>query len=263
LARNLDYGPSFGLWIGLHYAVVATDYAGLGSDGRNAVMDMTSNANDVINAVKAGHSAVPSLGAKWVALGDSEGAPAVVALDEMENENRDPNYLGSVALSGVADMKDVYERLAKGNERGELVLLAYAIKTVSKEFDPAAMLSTKGMSAYDQLSRSCASPAHSSDELLKLGWENPAPIQQLFSRNRVGERRAATPLLVISGESDPIFPIDVVISTVGRLCKQGDRVLFDKYPNLDRLRVPGESITEQTSWIRDRFAGKAAPENCP
>lgn len=263
LARNLDYGPSFGLWIGLHYAVVATDYAGLGSDGRNAVIDMTSNANDVINAVKAAHTAVPTLGAKWVALGDSEGAPAVIALDEMESETRDPNYLGSAALSGVADMRDVYERLAKGNERGALALLAYAIKTVSTEFDPAAMLTTKGISAYDQLSRSCAPPVHSSDELLKPGWESQAPVQQFFSRNRVGERKAAAPLLVISGESDPIFPIDLVISAVGGMCKQGDRVLFDRYPNLDRLRVPGESITEQTSWIRDRFASKAAPGNCP
>ena len=260
LARNLDYGAAFTMWTGLHYAVVATDYAGLGTDSRNAVMDMRSNANDVVNAVKAAHAAVPSLGSKWIALGDSEGAASVVALDEIQS---DPGFLGSVALSGVTDAKDVYERLAKGNDRGRIALLAYAVKTVSPDFDPNTVLTAKGMSFYEQIGHSCTPPASSSDEIAKPGWDANPVLQQFFSTNRLGEKRASAPLLVIAGESDAIFPIDLVTSTVARMCKQGDRVQFDKYPGLDRLRVPGESITEQTSWIRDRFAGKAAPSNCP
>jgi hypothetical protein len=263
LARNLDYGPAFSLWTGLHYAVVATDYAGLGSDARNAVMDMRSNANDVINAVKAAHAAVPKLAAKWITIGDSEGAPAVVALNEMLDANRDPNFMGSLALSGVVDAKDLYGWLAKGDQRGRLVLLAYATKTVNPEFDPTTILTTKGMSFYDQTGKSCAPPTAASDDLLKPGWEGNPQVQQFLAGNLLGEKRAAAPLLVISGESDPIFPIDLVVSAVGRMCKQADRVQFDRYSNLDRLRVPGESITAQTSWVRDRFAGKAAPSNCP
>jgi len=260
LARNLDYGPTFALWTGQHYAVVATDYAGLGSAVRNAVMDMQSNANDVVSAVRAAHAAVPGLGAKWVALGDSEGAPAIIALSETES---DPNFLGGVALSGVTDLKDVYQRLAKGNSRGRLALLAYAVKTTSPAFDPAGMLTKKGMLLYDQVARNCAAPADSPEDLLKTGWEDQPAVQAFFERNRVGTRRAAVPLLVISGDSDPIFPVDSVNAAVDRMCKEGDRVQFDRYSRLDRLRVPGESITAQTSWIRERYAGKNAPSNCP
>jgi len=157
----------------------------------------------------------------------------------------------------------VYERLAKGNDRGRIALLAYAVKTVSPDFDPITVLTAKGMSFYEQIGHSCAPPASSSDEIAKPGWDANPAVQQFFSTNRLGEKRASAPLLVIAGESDAIFPIDLVTSSVVRMCKQGDRVQFDKYPGLDRLRVPGESITEQTSWIRDRFAGKAAPGNCP
>lgn len=260
LARNLDYGPAFTMWTGLHYAVVATDYAGLGSDARTAAIDMRSNANDVINAVKAAHAAVPNLGAKWIALGDSEGAAAVVALDEVQS---DPGFLGSIALSGVADMKDVYERLAKGKDRGRLALLAYAVKSASPDFDPKTVLNAKGMSLYDEISKSCAPPGNSSDEIAQPGWgANPA-VQQFFINNHMGGKHAPAPLLVISGESDPIFPDDLLASAVARLCKQGDQVQFSHYPGLDRLRVPGESVTAQTSWVRDRFAGKAPPSNCP
>jgi len=263
VARNLDYGPSFAMWIGLGYAVVATDYAGLGSDARSSVIDMTSNANDVVNAVKAAHAAVPHLGPRWIALGDSEGAPAVVALDELEQENRDPNYLGSIALSGVGDAKDVYERLAKGSERGRIALLAHGIKTVDPEFEAKEILTAKGMTVYDQVGEICAPPASSSEELLKAGWNRNPFVQKFFDRNRVGEKKSAAPLLVISGEADAIFPFDLVSSAVARLCQQGDLVQFDHYPNLDRNRVPGESVTEQTSWVRDRFAGKQVPGNCP
>ena len=37
LWRNLYYGPLLSMYLNLGYAVVATDYAGLGTDGRSAV----------------------------------------------------------------------------------------------------------------------------------------------------------------------------------------------------------------------------------
>jgi hypothetical protein len=36
-------------------------------------------------------------------------------------------------------------------------------------------------------------------------------VQQFFGRNLLGEKRAAAPILVISGEADPIFTIDLVV----------------------------------------------------
>jgi hypothetical protein len=50
---------------------------------------------------------------------------------------------------------------------------------------------------------------------------------------------------------------------VARLCKQKDRVLFVGYPGLSASAVIGESVSEQISWIRARFAGVPAPSNCP
>jgi hypothetical protein len=51
--------------------------------------------------------------------------------------------------------------------------------------------------------------------------------------------------------------------TVARMCKQGSRILFLKYPNVDASGVMGASVAEQISWIKARFAGHAAPGNCP
>ena len=63
LMRNLNEGPFLSMYVKLGYAVVAADYAGLGTNFRNASVDMQSNAADVIYSIAASHAAVPHLGA--------------------------------------------------------------------------------------------------------------------------------------------------------------------------------------------------------
>ncbi len=57
LMRNLYVGPFLSMYVGLGYAVVATDYAGLGTNFRNAFLDLRSNAMDVIYSVTAARAA--------------------------------------------------------------------------------------------------------------------------------------------------------------------------------------------------------------
>jgi len=44
LTRNLNRGPLLSMYVSLGYAVVASDYTGLGTDYRNAFRDIESNA---------------------------------------------------------------------------------------------------------------------------------------------------------------------------------------------------------------------------
>jgi hypothetical protein len=98
--------------------------------------------------------------------------------------------------------------------------------------------------------------------MLKPGWENNRFVKEFFSRNTPGQKRAWSPLLVISGEVDPAVPSDMSEKTVARICKQGSRVLFLKYPGVDASGVMGASVSDQISWIKARFAGYVAPSNC-
>jgi hypothetical protein len=47
------------------------------------------------------------------------------------------------------------------------------------------------------------------------------------------------------------------------MCKQGDRVQWERYPDLDPGRVIGDSVRDQIAWIEGRFAGRPAAGNCP
>jgi alpha-beta hydrolase superfamily lysophospholipase len=133
LMRNLNEGPFLSMYVKLGYAVVATDYVGLGTNFRNASVDMQSNAADVIYSIAASRAAVPQLGRKWVAMGESAGGLAALGVAELERDIRDPNYLGSIAVSGIADGKELYEEIAKDSP-GQFVFLAYGVQTLYPRF---------------------------------------------------------------------------------------------------------------------------------
>jgi acetyl esterase/lipase len=267
LLRNLYYGPLLSMYVNLGYAVVATDYTGLGTDFRSAVMDVPSNAMDVAYSIPAAHAAVPQLGPKWVAMGTSLGANVAVGVAEMEARTRDPNYRGSIAISGVADLKALYEPPATEQTFRTLALLAYGIKTIYPDFDIPDMLTGKAIPEYHQVSDSCESLSDSSQypvsEMLKQGWKNNKFVEEFFGRNMLGQEPAYGPLLVIGDDTDPAVPPSITAQVVTRMCKHGDAIQFDKFSDPQPGLVLGDSIRDQMAWIEARFAGRPASNNCP
>ena len=262
LMKNLGVGPLLAMYANLGYAVVATDYSGLGADSSKPVLNMKSNALDVIYSVAAARAAVKEIGPKWIALGPFEGGLAALAV--AESEVRDPNYLGSIATSGVADAQEAYQRFAQGSSNRMLLVLASTVKALYPEFQLSDMLKDTALPAYQRVAQTCGGETEPefTNGMLKPGWENNRFVKEFFGLNTPGQKPAHGPLLVISGEADPAVPAEMTGKPVARMCKQGSRILFLKYPDLDSSGVMGASVADQISWIKARFAGHVAPGNC-
>ncbi len=265
LMRSLGSGPFLSMYASLGYAVVATDYAGLGTNFRNAFVDIRSNALDVIFSVAAARAAERSLGSKWIAMGQADGGLVALGVAEAESEIRDPGYMGSIAISGVANVKDLYEKSAQATPQPIPAFLAYGIKTVFPQFQPSDILTEKGLGAYRQIETSCAVTADvgSAAEMVKPNWEKNGLVQEFFRRNMLGQKRAGGPVMVLGAELDAAVAANMTARLVGDLCKQGDRVQFIRYPGLDPGAVLGGSVRDQIGWIQSRFKGEAAPSSCP
>lgn len=266
LMRNLNDGPLLSMYAGLGYAVVASDYAGLGTSFPFAALSMRSNALDIIYSLSAARAALPQLGTKWVAVGKSQGGLVAAGVAEAEGEFGDPRYLGSVAISGVGEPKEVFERLAQGRSYSMLVFLAKGIRAVFPQFRVEDMLTAKAIPMYQYIGRACetsSGPPLAPEEMLKPGWENNRYVEEFFSKNTLGQKPVPGPLLLISGDADSDVPSAFTASVVARLCKQKDHVLFVRYPGHNQSDVFEDSVSEQISWIRARFAGVPAPSNCP
>jgi pimeloyl-ACP methyl ester carboxylesterase len=232
----------------------------------NAALDMRSNALDVIYSISAARAALSQLGAKWVAAGYSQGGLAAVGVAEAGSEVGESNYLGAIAISGVAEAQEIFEHLAQGPSHRMLVFLAQGITTVFPKFRVEEMLTDKAIPLYQHIAHACEAvlgPDLAANGMLKPGWENNPYVKEFFARNTPGRKPVHGPLLLISSETDPEAPSALTDTVVARLCKQRDRVLSIKYPGLKGSAVIGESVSEQISWIGARFAGLPAPSNCP
>lgn len=264
LARNLQHGPFLAMYVHLGYAVVATDYAGLGTASRSAFADISSNASDVIYSVAAARHALPQLGSRWIAMGTGEGGMAVVGVAELESGLHDPNYLGSVAISRLGDMQNLYASESALTYKMPL-FLAYGIKTVFPQFNVIDMLTPEATSLYQKISQSCDESGNESDasasSMLKPGWKTNSFVQKYFERNRLGVQPASAPLLVIASEDDPT--VNETANIVTRFCKERDRVQFEKISESDLGRVIGDSARDQMAWVQSRFANATPQDNCP
>ena len=266
LLRNLSQGPLLSMYTNLGYAVVASDYAGLGTNFPYAALDLKSNAADIINAIPAARAASPQLGSNWVVVGYAQGSLVAIAVAESMSEKADANYLGAIGISGLADPRELFSRISQSAAYPNLVFLAHGIKTMYPDFRIPDVLSEKALNLYDFMGNACEArlgPVPQAGEMLKPGWENNPYVKNFFARNALGQKQAHRPQMLISAEYDREIPLALAAGLVARLCQQKDRVLFVKYPTYSASAVLGNSVSEQVSWIRARFAGLPAPGNCP
>jgi pimeloyl-ACP methyl ester carboxylesterase len=273
LMKSLFYN-----WEGLYeyvlmgYAVVATDYAGLGTKGRHAYLDMLSNGTDVINSVPAARAAVPKLSEKWLVVGHSQGGLSSLGVAELEGAIKDPNFLGTVALAGASDLRDGIEAVVSVRLRvlnGLVGFWVFGAKTVYPELELEDILTKKALAIYKASvedgcsAASGAFAALPTEEMLLPGWGNNKFIDQFLARNQPGMHSTYGPLLLVGGGEDILFTASAGRRIFERICRSGTRVQRNVYSGLGHDPVVYGSLRDQLDWIAARFAGEPAPSNCP
>lgn len=260
LDRDLQHGPLLSMYVNLGYAVVATDYTGLGTGFRNAYADTVSNAWNVIDSVQAARSAVHQLGSHWIAVGTGAGAAAVIKVAELEAGLNDENFLGSVAISPSADLEDTFASAA-GPPPGEPLFLAYGVKTTYPQFEAGQILTDDTMATFSQVTQSCAPETSKApaSAMLKPNWIGNEYVQKFFDRVRLGLTPARQPILVISTDINPA--LQQTSKIVDRMCREKDHLQFEKFSGFDSS-VIGDSVRDQMNWIEARFANREVPNDC-
>ncbi len=266
--KNVYYGEIalYGM-LNAGFAVVATDYHGLGTKGAHEYATKVAQAYDVIYSVPAARAAVPTLGRRWVSDGHSQGGAASWAVAEIESTHRDRDYLGAISVSGAGDLHAVMPQIDAEGAGFYLAYMAYGIRAVSPEFEPSDMLAGDVLRRYDDLTtQGCwlyaQAHAETAGSTLKPGWDQTAAVKRFLKGNHLGEARVTTPLLVITGEADQTVSVSAVREIVKKACSNGTKLEFHPYPGLEHTPAMINSMPEQLAWIRERLAGKPAPNTC-
>ncbi len=273
LMRDLEYGDE-GLMpmVAAGFAVVATDYAGLGTPGPHQYDNKIPQANDVVYSVPAAHAAVPDLGRMWVAIGHSQGGIAVWGVAELEARLNDPNYAGAISVAG--DMSfEAYE--AHDAETFDPVtdlywpFTAFGIKASYPSFDVRRMLTPPVLARYrDVTTKGCWYYAYAvlkeigQQRAVKPDWVQAPEVRSYNQDSRSANKPIRGPLLVLAGDDDKSVAIANITASVKDACNIGLAIEYVHRPGLDHDPLMQKTTPEQLAWARDRFAGKPWKSNC-
>lgn len=255
------------------WAVVASDYPGLGTTGPHAYLVGGEAANAVLDSVRAARNLrAAGAGSRFAVWGHSQGGHAALFTGEQARR-----YAPELQLTGVvaaAPPTDLVANLTAMNAITRGVLTALTAQSWSQVY--GADLSTIADKTTRGVISRTAKACDGEDQLAglvralrlrgslgKVDLTDKQPWRELLTRNSVGMPTAGAALLVIQGNADPLISAAVTRSYVARACTAGARVRFVEFASKDHANIAIATFQEAISWIADRFAGQAAPSTCP
>ncbi|MEG9438126.1 alpha/beta fold hydrolase [Edaphobacter sp. HDX4] len=256
------------------YAVVATDYEGLGVGGFHPFLQGVPNGQNALDMIRAARRIEPSLGKRYAVMGHSQGGQA-----DLFTAMEGPKYAPELTLVGdaaFAPASNIAARLSSivQSDKFEIGLpyLLYVLESYAKynpEIDLKQILTAEAISHLPDLMVGCMthslttgywSTAIAKDQFL------PQPVLGPFltvaARNEPALLKIPVPSMILQGGDDvTVRPVDTDAS-VRKLCADGNVVDYRAFPGFDHngSMVAGADDAEQ--WLGERFAGKPASGNC-
>ena len=254
------------------FAVVATDYAGLGTPGPHQYDNKIPQANDVAYSIPAARAAVPGLGRKWVAIGHSQGGVAVWGVAELEAGRNDPDYAGAISVAGDMNFETYMAHDAVTFDTITNLywpLSAFGIKASYPTFDVSRMLTPPLLARYeDMTSKGCwyydyaAADEVGKERGVNPGWDKAPEAHRYIQDSRSANKPIRGPLLVLAGDDDQSVAFANIVAGVKEACSLGLPIEFVHRPGLDHDPLMQNTTPEQLAWVRDRLAGEPWASNC-
>jgi len=257
-----------------HFAVVATDYPGLGTPGVHPYLIGPANGPAVADAMTAAHELLPDrLTRDWTVVGHSEGGEtALFTSSEAPGVAPQRPLLGTVALA-PASLLEALIPLAQAD--ADPTLQAYALYAVAGlgTVDPtvplADVVSPEARRFLPVLKNGCIDDIDRAltRHPVKRLFDAPAPVMDRINAElgRYGDADRypwKTPTLVLQGEADTDVPAVVTDQLVAGLCRGQVPVDYQKFPGLDHEGVVTATRDEVAGWLSARFAGGPFASTC-
>lgn len=256
------------------YAVVATDYQGMGTSGANPYLVGESAAMDVLNSVRAAHAfAEASVGTRFAVWGASQGGHSALFTGEFAAAAPELTLVGVAAAAPPTDLAALFDRNL-GTTFGN-VLATFAFVQWSRVY-PGARLGQIVAPLARPVARAIASYCIQEERqsgsilpgalvsrvtFLSHQPKETEPWRSLVARNSLGDRSIAAPVLITQGDADPLVRPDVTAAFVARRCAAGEVVELRRYPGVGHVPAGPVTAPDVAAWLADRFAGKL-PTGC-
>ncbi|QYJ08132.1 lipase family protein [Qipengyuania flava] len=263
-------------WLKQGFAVVASDYQGLGTRGTHPYLATRPEAYsnlDIIRAVQSGSFPVSN---EVLLFGQSQGAGAAVASAAYA-----PEYASELAIVGVvatgvpffspetlvalqeARPRDVADPLLAYN-----LLALSLVQRTDANFRLEEYVSDRAMPIALSIRETCHKQVRAKVVQEGLSYNETfkrPPSEHLvkaFARMGYPTLGLRVPLFVGTGGKDRDTPLRMQAALVRRACAAGTQVTAVYYPELDHRGVVPASTADSISFARAAFSGELVEGNC-
>jgi len=260
-------------WVARGYAVVQTDYQGLGTPGGHPYIDGVSEANTVIDIVRAARTLDPSIGTDWVVMGHSQGGQAALfTAQDAEDRAPDLDLRGAVAIApGGVGLSQAVDFVRSGRPEAEaaeafLPLIVLGAQVVEPSIDPNRIFTPQAMPLVTAARTGC---------LPQVRAIPPVPAAQVFAadadltaltdhltRQDPTHVTPRVPTMIAQGTADVLVSEAGTETLVKALCGRDVDVDYHVYPGQDhRATVPG-SLPAAQDFVSKVMGGEPTPVTC-
>ncbi len=260
-------------WLNQGYAVVASDYAGLGTPGLMSYLNSVTTAHGVVDSVIAAHDMGLPLSPEWAIVGQSQGGGAAVASARWATEfsaGTGLDYRGVVATGTPANIDNFVRQAGPALQLPELgpVANAYtayilaAFREARPDLDINSVLTPEGLAAAERAETVCVRAL--TDELADLTpaaffsaplSSIPGMADALYEYMGTPSTGFDRPLFLGVGLLDRDVPPASTLAFYDQLVANNQNVTLRIYPEEDHSGTVLASMADSTPFLRSVFAG--------
>ncbi|WP_308267361.1 lipase family protein [Gluconobacter sp. P1D12_c] len=272
--RNTHYLSE---WMKRGFAIVATDYQGLGTPGVHPYLNTRAEAYSVLDSVRAALKSVPGLQNKVMIVGQSQGGGAAFASAAFASTYApDINVRGTVATGIPYVTPEILSGLLQeaGKSSGYSPLVAYTLLIGSSyaglhpAFRPEDAFTSKAMPAFKAAAESCLtglSDTAEKDGLTLANALQPTFVKAMtpaFKTMTYPTLKLAQPLFVGTGTADQDVPPQLQEGLVKAACAAGSTVQAHLYKGLDHSQTVNASLPDSAAFTKAVMAGEPVTPQC-
>ncbi|MEU4820803.1 alpha/beta hydrolase [Actinomadura citrea] len=265
--------PYLDKWVANGFAVVQTDYEGLGTPGGHPYMNGVSEANTVTDIVRAAREVDHRIGRDWFVAGHSQGGQATLYTAASRQKPRDIRLKGAVAIAPGSNMSQTAQYVRAQYPGAEVALpFLFVLLNGAHAADPAFVpedLLTDDAAAVARAGRTNAC-------LLQLKQlSRDLPLDDVFRPDADLTRFEAyydsqealgltlkVPTLVAQGTGDREVSPAATQNIVNDLCRRYGTVAYRTFEGADHRGSINASFETSLKFAQAVRSGETPPTTC-
>ncbi len=260
-------------WVARGFAVVQTDYEGLGTPGEHPYMNGRSGANTVLDMVRAARNVDHRVGRGWFAIGHSQGGHAALFAAAAQDTRRDVKLLGAVAIApGGMGLSQTAPYIQAGGPGAQAALaflptLLIGASAAEPAVVPDALLTAEAKPLLTAARQGCLAQIREVAATIPVNTvfapgADLGPLTRYLRTQEPTGIAVRVPTLVAQGTDDTLVTKQSTDYLVGTMCAKAKKVSYRVYPGADHRAAVAASFDDALTFVNTLRSGGTPTGTC-